>query len=257
MRIATWNVNSLRARQDLVLDWLKRTEPDVLCMQETKVPDDDFPSDAFQRLGYGVVMAGEKSYNGVAIAARRLIKQVRVGLVDAAPEDDQRLISAVIGKVQIYCCYVPNGKHVEHPDFTKKLAFLRRLRTTLDSWAKPDEDVVVCGDFNVARDERDLYDPEAFRGQTHFHPLEHEALDQVLEFGLSDAYRLHHDEGSKYTWWDYRGSSYRRNEGMRIDYLFVSRSMQARCRHVVIDDAERSREKPSDHVPVLAEFAPR
>ncbi len=254
MRIATWNVNSLRARHHLVMDWLSRTGPDVLCMQETKVTDEEFPTDEFQRLGYSVVMAGEKSYNGVAIAARKLIRNVKIGLLGASPKDDKRLISATVGKVQVFCCYVPNGKSVESPDFEYKLRWLNSLRTSLDEWSSPEKNVVVCGDFNIAADERDVFDVAAFEGQTHFHPDEHAALAHVQAFGLQDAYRMHHEEGGRYSWWDYRAGAFQRDLGMRIDYLFVTPPLAERCTSVVMDVEERRKEKPSDHIPVVAEF---
>lgn len=254
MRIATWNVNSLRARHDLVLSWLRRTEPDVLCMQETKVTDAEFPTDEFQRLGYSVVMSGEKTYNGVAIAARKLIRNVQFGLESDDGKDDKRLISASIGKMQVFCCYVPNGKSVDHPDFEYKLRWLAQLRRTLDVRAKPDKDVVVCGDFNVATDARDVFDVAAFEGQTHFHPREHAALAHVRDFGLVDAYRMHHEEGGRFSWWDYRAGCFQRDLGMRIDYLFVSKSLAARCTSATMDVDERRKDKPSDHIPVIAEF---
>lgn len=255
MRIATWNVNSLRARHDLVLNWLRRTEPDVLCMQETKVTDAEFPTDEFQRLGYSVVMSGEKSYNGVAIAARKLIRNVQFGFDGEGGKDDKRLISANVGKLQVYCCYVPNGKSVDHPDFEYKLRWLAQLRRTLDARTNPDKDVLVCGDFNIASDARDVFDVAAFEGHTHFHPREHAALQHVREFGLLDAYRLHHEEGGKYSWWDYRAGSFQRDLGMRIDYLFVSKSLAGRCTSATMDVEERGKDKPSDHIPVIAEFA--
>lgn len=255
MRIATWNINSLRARQDLVLDWLGRVQPDVLCLQETKVTDDEFPTDEMQRMGYATVMAGQKSYNGVAIVARRLMRNVRIGLLDATPDEDKRILSATIGKIQIFSCYVPNGKSLESPDFETKLAWLGRLRKTLDAWADPGKDVVVCGDFNIARDERDLFDPSLFVGQTHFHPREHAALDEVLAFGLVDTFRQLHPEAGRYTWWDYRAGSFQKDLGMRIDYMFASKSLAARCQSVKLDVDERGKDKPSDHIPVVADFA--
>jgi exodeoxyribonuclease III len=254
MRIATWNVNSLRARQELVLDWLGRVQPDVLCLQETKVLDDEFPTEEMQRMGYAVVMAGQKSYNGVAIVARRMMRNVRIGLLDARPDEDKRVISVTVGKTQIFSCYVPNGKSLEHPDFETKLAWLGRLRRTLDAWSDPTKDIVVCGDFNIARDERDLFDPALFVGQTHFHPREHAVLNEVLGFGLQDTFRNLHPEGGRYTWWDYRAGAFQRDQGLRIDYLFASQSLAARCTAVTLDVEERRKDKPSDHIPVVAEF---
>jgi exodeoxyribonuclease-3 len=254
VKIATWNVNSIRARLDHALDWVERVKPDILCMQETKVTDDDFPTDEFVRLGYGVAMSGQLSYNGVAILSQLPMKDLKLGLLGEEDGADKRAISASIAGIQIYSVYVPNGKSVASPSFVEKLAWLGRLRETLDARANPNTDVLVCGDFNIATDERDLYDPEAFRGKTHFHPKEHEALARVREFGLSDAYRLHHKEGGQYSWWDYRGGGYRKNEGLRIDYVFLSESLAKRCTSASMDQAPRKLDKPSDHIPVLVEI---
>jgi exodeoxyribonuclease III len=252
VRIATWNVNSIRARHELVLDWLRRREPDVVCLQETKVVDDEFPTDEFQRLGYAVAMAGQPSYNGVAIASRLGMRDIAVGLWDDGPSADKRLIAATIGDHRVLSVYVPNGKSVDSPSFADKLRWLARLKETLER--RCDQAVILGGDFNVARDDRDVYDPEAFRGQLHFHPDEHAALSELLSFGLVDAYRLHHDEGGRYSWWDYRGTGVRRNRGLRIDYLFLSQSLAARCESAEMDAEERKRERPSDHVPVVADL---
>lgn len=257
MKIATWNVNSIRAREQLVVDWLRRTEPDVLCLQETKVVDDDFPTDELQRLGYSVAMAGQRTYNGVAILSRDTVRDISVGLHDDAPEAERRLIAATVAGIRIVCVYVPNGKAVDSPSFPHKLEWLRRLRETLDRGPGPDQDVVVCGDFNIAPDERDLFDPDERRGQVHFHPDEHAALAHLLEFGLVDAFRLHHSEGGLYSWWDYRAASFRRNAGMRIDLVLVTRTLAARCLSAHMDVEERRREKPSDHIPVVVEIADR
>ena len=254
MKIATWNVNSLRVRSPLVLDWIKRNQPDVLCLQETKVTDAEFPTDELQRAGYAIAMTGQKSYNGVAIAARKLMRNIRIGFHDAKPGEDARLISATIGKVQVYCCYVPNGKRMEDPAYEYKLAWLKRLRQTLGEWSNPEKHVVVCGDFNVATDSRDVYDPELFRDQIHFSPKEHAALLRVKEFGLDDLYRTRHTEGGAFSWWDYRGGAFRKNQGMRIDYLFTSKSLTERTTRVWMDTEERGKEQPSDHIPVVAEF---
>jgi exodeoxyribonuclease III len=254
VKVATWNVNSLRAREGLVLDWLDRTRPDVVCLQETKVTDADFPSLEFQLLGYRVAFAGEKSYNGVAIASRSSLDDVRVGLVDGTDTDAKRCIGARIGDVWVYSCYVPNGRSLESEQFQEKLLWLEHLKRTLEQRHSPNDSIVVCGDFNVAREARDLFDPKAFEGKTHFHPEEHARIDALLDFGLVDAFRLHDDRPQQYTWWDYRAGAFRRNLGMRIDYLFVTAALAERCERVVIDVVERKKPKPSDHTPVVAYF---
>ncbi len=255
MKVATWNVNSIRARLDHTLDWVERVKPDVLCMQETKVVDDDFPTDEFMRLGYGVAMAGQLSYNGVAILSQLPIKDVKIGLLGESESADKRAIAATIAGIRVHSVYIPNGKSVASPSFVDKLAWLGRLRDTLDAHADPKTDVLVCGDFNIATDERDLYDPAAFIGKTHFHPDEHRALAHVRDFGLKDAYREHHAEGGMYSWWDYRAGGFRKNEGLRIDYIYLSASLVARCTSVTMDVEPRRLDKPSDHIPVMVELA--
>jgi len=252
VKIATWNVNSIRARTDLVVDWIKRVEPDVLCLQETKVVDDDFPTDELMRLGYAVAMAGQKTYNGVAIVSRLPMTDVTVGLYDDSPTSEKRLIAATVGGVRVLSAYIPNGKSIDSPDFPKKLAWLSRLRETVDKQAPDRSAIAVCGDFNIAPDERDVFDVEKMRGQIHFHPDEHRALADLMSWGLVDAFRLHHAEGARFSWWDYRGAGFLKNEGLRIDFVFLSKDLAARCTSSSIDTEERAKEKPSDHVPVIA-----
>lgn len=252
LRIATWNVNSIRVREPHVSDFLRRQEPDVLCLQETKVVDEDFPTDEFQRLGYAVAMAGQRSYNGVAIVSRLPFTDVRVGLVDDPPDAERRLIAVTVRGVRVYSAYVPNGKEVGAPSFRAKLAWLDRLGATLD--AAGELPAVIGGDFNIARDERDVHDPVAYRGQLHFHPDEHAALERLLARGFQDAFRLHEPAGGHYSWWDYRGASLARNQGLRIDYLFLATSLVARCRAARMHPEERRRDRPSDHVPVVVDL---
>ena len=254
MRIATWNVNSLRARLDHVERWLSIERPDVLCLQETKVTDDEFPADSFARLGYEAARAGQRSYNGVAILARHHILDVAVGLWGASPTEDSRLIAGTVGKVRVFSAYVPNGKSLHSPSYTEKLAWLARLRQTLDQTCSPTEALVVCGDFNVAHDERDVFDVKLMQDQMHFTKAECAALDQILEFGLHDALRVHEVGGGLYSWWDYRMGAFLRDRGLRIDYLFVSDVVKTALRSVKIDKVPRGWEKPSDHAPVVVDF---
>ncbi|MBX3182423.1 MAG: exodeoxyribonuclease III [Polyangiaceae bacterium] len=263
MKIATWNVNSLRVRLTQLIAWLDRHEPDVVCLQETKVVDEDFPSEELQRAGYGVAFCGQKTYNGVAILSSRLLKDVQIGL--AAPPDapapkyheEPRLIAATVRGVRVYSAYVPNGKGVNHPDFAKKLAWLTDLRRTVardvEAGLAP-KGIAVCGDYNIAPEARDVHDPEAMQGQLHFHPDEHAALKQLMSLGLVDAYRLHHQAGGDYSWWDYRMGAFRRNHGLRIDLILLSESLAERCLTATIDRDARALPQPSDHAPVLAEL---
>lgn len=255
MRLASWNVNSIRVRETDVLEWVRRTEPDVLCLQETKVVDDEFPTEEFMRLGYAVAMAGQPSYNGVAIATRLPLSEVRIGLTGESASADRRAISASIAGVRIVNVYVPNGKSVGSPSFLEKLNWLERLRLTLDTQERAEAPLVLCGDFNVARDERDVYAPELYRGKLLFHPEEQRALNRVLEFGLLDAFRERHERGGLYSWWDYRSGAFRKGEGLRIDYAFITRALLPRLCAVSMDVEPRRAEKPSDHVPILVELA--
>ncbi len=247
-------MNSIRIREQQLLAWLQRVEPDVICMQETKVVDDEFPTDELMRLGYEVAMAGQPSYNGVAIAARRPIRDVRIGLLGES-NAEQRAIAATIDGIRILNVYVPNGKSVTSPSFLEKLSWLERLRLTLDTNESPEAPLLLCGDFNVARDERDVHAPELYRGQLHFHPDERRALERVLEFGLIDAVRERHAEGGLYSFWDYRSGAFQRNEGLRIDYAFITKALLPRLGRADIDVTPRQGEKPSDHAPLLLELA--
>jgi exodeoxyribonuclease-3 len=254
MRIAAWNVNSIRARLDHVNDWLKSAQPDVLCMQETKVVDADFPTDSFARLGYETVRVGQKTYNGVAILSRHPISDAMIGHSEARPDDNARLISATISGVRVISAYVPNGKNLDSPSYAEKLDWLTRLRKTLDQSADPSSPVVLCGDFNIARDGRDVFDAKQMAGKIHFSEAEHRALDNVLAFGLKDSFRELHQEGELFSWWDYRMGAFRRNRGLRIDYVFANEPVIGSLKNASIDVEPRRWEKPSDHAPVLIDF---
>jgi len=255
VKLATWNVNSIRARHDAVLAWISRVEPDVVCLQETKVEDDDFPTEELLRLGYAVATAGQKSYNGVAIASRLPMTQVAIGLVDEAEPSEARLLRATIEGVRVYSVYVPNGKSPSSPAFPGKLRFFGRLRDTIASETSPGSPAIVCGDFNVAPDDRDVFDPVGQRGQLLYHPDEQRALSELLSFGLVDVFRLHRPEGGQFTWWDYRAGAFRRNQGFRIDFVLATEAIASRCTSASIDIEPRHGERPSDHAPVVATFA--
>jgi len=255
LKLATWNVNGIRARAEGVCAWLARHEPDVLCMQETKVVDTDFPFEALSRLGYGVAVAGERGYNGVAIASRHALSDVRIGLHGDGLDAERRLLLATVRGVRVASVYVPNGKSVELPSFVEKLRWLERLRLTLDVNHSPAEALVLTGDFNVARDDIDVFDPEALRGKLHFHPDERRALGRVLDFGLVDAFRAVHPGLRRYSWWDYRSGDFGNDRGLRIDYVFVSSALVPRLGRAEIDLSARAAPRPSDHAPVLVELA--
>ena len=246
-------MNSIRARLDAVLSWLQVEQPDVLCMQETKVEDDEFPSDELQMLGYAVAMAGQPTYNGVAIASRLPMKEIQIGLLDAAPDADKRLLTATVGGLRVMSAYIPNGRSVSSPSFPEKLGWLAQLRRTLTERERG-RDVFLGGDFNVASDERDLFDPEAFRGKVHFHPDERSQLEQLKQLGFVDSFRKFDERAGQYSWWDYRGGGLRKNQGLRIDYAFLSPALAARCKSCRMDEKPRHEDKPSDHIPVIVEL---
>ena len=256
LRLASWNVNSIRVRLDAVLAWLEHSDTDIICMQETKVADDAFPSDAFRSLGYEVASFGQKGYNGVAIAARSALRDPMRGFGDEALDaEGARLLAATVRGVRVYSAYVPNGKVVGSPAYAMKLQWLARLRALLDSRHEPGARYAVCGDFNVAAEERDVHDPLFWRAQVLFHPTAREALRQFYSGDLVDAFRLHHEEGGQYSWWDYRQGALAKNEGLRIDYVFASRALAASCTAAGIDREPRRATNPSDHTPVHATFA--
>ena len=254
MRIATWNVNSLRARLGLVGDWLQQNGPEVLCLQETKVVDDLFPAGPLAEAGYQAVFTGQKTYNGVAILSRLPLADVTLRLPEAPGEDEKRFIAATVQDVRVINVYVPNGQAVGSPKFAYKLAWLERLRTFLADTYTLQTPLVLCGDFNVAPEPRDVYDAEKVDGQILFHPEERKAFARLLDWGLQDTVRLYHDEAGLYSWWDYRAAAFRRNLGFRIDHILVTPPLAGRCTAVSLERGLRRLPKPSDHIPVVATF---
>ena len=252
MRLATWNVNSLAVRLPRVEEWIRYAEPDVLCLQETKLADDAFPHEAFASLGYETAHHGNGQWNGVAIASRVGLTQVATGL--GSDEDDAqgtRLVAAECGGVRVHSVYVPNGRSLDSEQYTAKLAWLARLRELLDETASPDAPVAVCGDFNVAPEDRDLWDPAEFVGATHVSEPERAALARLEEWGLVDAFRRIYDGDHLFTWWDYRAGNFHKHKGMRIDLILVTETLAARTRYALVDRNARKGEKPSDHAPVF------
>jgi exodeoxyribonuclease III len=256
MRIASWNVNSVRSRMDQLTAWLARAAPDVFCLQETKVEDALFPVKALEEVGYKTVYFGQKTYNGVAIGARfgLAIEDVKKNLDSDDAEAQRRVIAATIEGVRVINVYVPNGQAVGTPAFAFKLAWFDRLRQELDTHYKPEQELVVCGDFNVAPEPIDVHDPKKWEGQVLFHPDERAALKRLMEWGLVDAFRMHHAEPGVYSWWDYRMGAFPKNRGLRIDLALLTRSLAARCKDVSIDKRPRQLERPSDHAPVVVEL---
>lgn len=251
MRIATWNVNSLTARLGRVEEWIQYAQPDVLCLQETKQADASFPHAAFSVLGYETVHHGDGRWNGVAIASRVGLEGVSVGM--GSDDDDQgtRLIAADCGGVRVLSVYVPNGRSLDSEHYPAKLAWLGRLKALVADTTSPDRPVAVCGDFNVAPDDRDVWDPSAFEGMTHVSPPERAALADLESWGLVDSFRRLYADDQLFTWWDYRGGCFHRHRGMRIDLILVTEPLADRLTYGLIDRQARKGEKPSDHAPVF------
>jgi exodeoxyribonuclease III len=256
MRIATWNVNSLKARLDRLQAWLAYARPDVMCLQETKLSNAAFPAMAFLELGYEAVHHGEGRWNGVAILSRRGIDSVVYGFAPGIePDAEARVLTATCGGVRVVTVYVPNGREVGHEQYHRKLAWLSQLGAHVATVATPADDLVVAGDFNIAPDDRDVWDPAKVHGGTHVSEPERAALARIQEWGLVDALRHHHQDDRLFTWWDYRAGAFPKHLGMRIDLLLASPPLVERLEWVVIDRSARKGRQPSDHAPLLADFA--
>jgi exodeoxyribonuclease-3 len=254
MKIGSFNVNSLRARLPVVIRWLAKHQPNVLAVQETKVQDADFPTDAFEAAGYKHVFKGQKSYNGVAIFSKTEIKNARFGF-SSEPKDEARLIAAEIGGTIVVNTYIPQGDSPESEKFQYKLNWFNRLLTFFDKNFKPTDPVVWVGDFNVAPQPIDVYDSKNLLGHVCFCPEVTEALNKVVQWGFVDVFRMHCKEPGQYTFWDYRlPNSFKRNLGWRLDHIMATKPLAEKCTACYIDKPPRSTEKPSDHTPIVAEF---
>lgn len=254
MKIATWNVNSIRARLPRLLAWLERAQPEVMCLQELKVATGAFPIEEIRQAGYFAAVNGQKTYNGVAILSRSELRDVMPDLGDGVEDPQARLLSARVSGVTVISAYFPNGGTVGSDGWTYKLDWMRRLRAYLERRFKPSQLIAVCGDFNVAPREADVCDPDEWRGTVLFHPEARAALEQIAEWGLVDPFQEKHPEGGIYSWWDYRQLAFPRNKGLRIDHVFVTRPLMERCVSVEIDRQARKGKLPSDHAPVVAVF---
>jgi len=254
MKFATFNTNSIRARLPIIKDWLDRERPDVLCVQETKVQDKDFPADPFEEAGYHVIFKGQKSYNGVAIISKLPPDDILLNLYDK--EDEQaRFLSARIGDIPVINVYVPQGFAVGTDKFEYKLSWLNDLLKHIKENYDPAQPLLVAGDFNVALEPIDVFDPEKFKGEVGFHPDEQAILRQFPDWGLVDVFRKHEPAGDHYTFWDYRiPNALKRKMGWRIDYILATAPLAEKSIRVRIDTDARMLEKPSDHTFLVAEF---
>ncbi|MGQ0542845.1 MAG: exodeoxyribonuclease III [Blastocatellia bacterium] len=254
MKIATWNVNSINVRMPQMLEWMERTKPDVVCLQETKCVDDNFPETALKEAGYDAVFMGQKSYNGVAILSKHPITDVQKNFLDDTDESPKRLIAATINGVRIVNTYIPNGTELWTDKFTFKLDWLQRLRRFFDESCDLNKDVLLCGDFNVAMEDLDVWDVPTWTGKLHFSKPERAAMHNVKQWGFVDLFRKMNGDTQEFSWWNYREGAWQRNRGLRIDYIWTSPSLADKCTGCHIDKSTRGLEKPSDHSPVVAEF---
>mgnify|MGYP001331372549 CR=1 FL=1 len=265
MRIATWNVNSLKVRVTRVEEWLAYAQPDVLCLQETKMADALFPTLTFAAMGYEAAHHGDGRWNGVAILSRVGLEDVTAGFGDDATNvgatltdevaAERRLLAATCGGVRVASVYVPNGRSLDSEQFAAKLDWLRRLRAWLAATSSPGAPLAVCGDFNIAPDDRDVFDPRRFAGSTHTSAEERAELSAMARWGLRDAFRLLYDQDRLYTWWDYRAGDFHNHRGMRIDLVLVTEPLAERVRWGIVDRNARKGKQPSDHAPLVIDFA--
>ncbi|HEX8955412.1 MAG TPA: exodeoxyribonuclease III [Burkholderiaceae bacterium] len=251
MKLATWNVNSLKVRLPHVLQWLAENPVDALCLQESKLTDDKFPVAEIEAAGYRVVFTGQKTYNGVAILSKHAMTDV-VKNNPLFPDEQQRLITATIDGVRVVCAYMPNGQSLDSDKYPYKLKWLAALRDWLEGECKAHANLALLGDYNIAPEDRDVADPENWVGQVLVSEPERAAFKAFCDLGLKDSFRLFEQPEKLYSWWDYRQMAFRRNKGLRIDHILLSAPLVARCKSCVIDKVPRKWEQPSDHTPVVA-----
>jgi exodeoxyribonuclease-3 len=255
LKVATYNVNSIRARLERLLAWLAREQPDVVCLQEIKATEDEFPRMEVEAAGWHIAIHGQRTYNGVAILSRRPLDDVQPGLGDDPGDAEARILSGRLGALRVVSVYVPNGQVVGSDKWDYKLDWLRRLRRYLEHTASPDKSLVMCGDLNVAPEDRDVAFPDQWQGSVLTHEAARAALRDVTSWGLADAIRRHHPDGpGPYTWWDYRMLGFAKGNGMRIDHILATRPLVERCTAAYVVREERKGKQPSDHAPVVAVF---
>jgi len=260
--IATWNVNSIRTRLSQIIDWINQVNPDVLCLQETKVVDNSFPIEPFEKLGYSVEVYGQKSYNGVAIISKIKAENVKKGFYGFNNSnqnieiflDQKRLISAFINGIKVINVYVPNGSSLESNKFEYKINWLNHLASLLDEHEKKGELICLMGDFNVAPSNLDIHDPNKYEGGIMASELERNALNNVLKERLIDSFRIFEKNTGHWSWWDYRNNAYELNKGWRIDHIYISKELSSKLKSCVIDSSPRENLRPSDHAPVMIEL---
>ena len=250
MKLATWNVNSLKVRLPQLLEWLAEKQPDVVCLQETKLEDHNFPQQEIKASGYEVAFSGQKTYNGVALLSRLGIGDVVCGNPHF-PDPQKRLITATVQDIRIVCAYIPNGQAIDSDKYAYKLAWLRALETWLGEQLASHPRLALAGDFNIAPEDRDVHNPAAWEGQILCSDAERAAFRGLLAQGFKDSFRLFEQPEKSFSWWDYRMLGFQRNLGLRIDHILLSNPLAERCSVASIDREMRKREHPSDHAPVM------
>lgn len=254
-KIASFNANSVRARLPIILDWLENQKPDVLCLQETKVENHNFPAGDFNAAGYNVIYRGQKSYNGVAIASIHELKELSLDISGFSRPGEARLIAAMVNDINIINTYMPQGRVPDTDEFTYKIKWIRSMREIFNHYYSPDMHLLWTGDFNVAPEPIDVYSPEKLLGHVGYHPVEHEALQFVKDWGFEDVFRRHVPEGGHYTFYDYRvPNGVKRKMGWRIDHIWATRPLAGLSRQSRIDMEPRMKDKPSDHTFIIVEF---
>ena len=254
MRLATWNVNSLNVRLPHVLDWLEKNPVEVLCLQETKQQDADFPQAELLAAGYHAAFSGQKTYNGVAILSRVPLEEVQAGIPNF-DDEQKRVIAATINGIRVVCVYIPNGQAVDSDKYYYKLGWLSALREWLREELQRYPKLVLLGDYNIAPEDRDVHDPVVWQGNILVSEAERIQYQNLVKLGLHDSFRLFEQADKAYTWWDYRMMAFRRNHGVRIDHILISEPLVSLCKSCVIDREPRKRDRPSDHTPVVVELA--
>lgn len=252
MRIATWNVNSLKVRLPHVLDWLAKHQPDALCLQETKLEDVNFPLQAIAEAGYHSVFSGQKTYNGVAILTRTPAADVQMG-IPGFDDPQKRVLAATCGDTRVICVYIPNGESVESDKYQYKLKWLAALTEWLRAETATHAKFALLGDYNIAPEDRDVWDVKEWQGKVLFSAPEHAAFQGLLALGLTDSFRLFEQPERSFSWWDYRMNAFRRKLGLRIDHILLSQALAKTCTSCIIDVEPRKLERPSDHAPVMAD----
>lgn len=253
LKLASWNVNSLKIRLEQVLAWLDSSQADLLALQETKLVDDNFPAAAFQDKGYHVVFAGQKTYNGVAVISRTPMTEIITDVPDLI-DPQRRILACTVAGIRLINLYVPNGSSLDSDKYSYKLNWLKHVTSFIDDQVKSYKNVAVVGDFNIAPEDKDVHAPAEWIGNVLVSPAEREAFQAILKLGFHDSFRLFAQEDEVYSWWDYRAAGFRRNRGLRIDHILLSEPLKSLCKQSVIDKEPRKAERPSDHAPVWVDL---